>query len=202
MVNVHNLGEIAEAIDLPLEKWRRNCHVVSCAVIREGLMEGRAVFGHYYGHASPKSPLYVPGHPCYPHGWIVQPDGTIADFTRWVFEAVQPYLFVGKNNEEYDESGSRVRRTLAFPMPPPVYDPHQRRLNLRLRKETRQYVLDELLGGSPGVTFQQGVWLANVDLKTLSKHAREIFEALADRRLKELIPIDNWNAVMTEKGYE
>ncbi|MBI2583646.1 MAG: hypothetical protein HYW25_03195 [Candidatus Aenigmarchaeota archaeon] len=199
IAEAHDLMEVANSIGIELEKWPRKCHIVSYAVVRKGLMRGRAAFGHYYGPVSPTSALYVPGIPAYRHGWIVRNDSAVADFTRWVFEDVDPYLFISRYTHEYDEGGSRMRRLVRTP--PPLYDPDDRQLNLHLSPRTMQFVLDGLLGGSPGITFQQGVWLANLDLSALSGHAGKIYGALKERGMKDFVPTDSWRAVMTKNGY-
>ena len=94
---------IAKAIKLPVLQWPGRCFEVACAVVGAGLVpEGRAVYGHWTGAVSPDAPVFGKRstQAFQRHGWVVTPDGTVIDPTRWVFEAALPYIFEGKKEVE------------------------------------------------------------------------------------------------------
>jgi len=97
------IGEIAEAIDLPLNGWPGNCHGVAERVLRRLPTPGmRLVRGHFHGWTSPAS-VYRGGPQ--QHSWLRLQDGRILDPTRWAFDQPgNPYLYVGEN-DAYDEAG-------------------------------------------------------------------------------------------------
>jgi len=193
-IDIFNLEEVAKVIDVPVNRWVSNCYYISNLVVDKGLVKGRAVYGHYYGYVSPESKLFGKNRSFYRHGWINKPDSNIADFTRWVFENKEPYLFLEKNSGEYDEGGNKLRKLCH--LTPPFYNPLEKKIELKLDKKTKRFVLDNLLGGSPEITLSQVIWLANLDLETLSAYARNIFIALKENNLCAAIPIDNRRAVM------
>lgn len=94
---------VADAIQVPLHEWPGNCYAIACAVLKSGMVRGRATYGHYYGYISPLS-IPFGGRKWSRHGWITRRK-TIVDPTRWVFEAVKPYIYVGPvNDADYDLS--------------------------------------------------------------------------------------------------
>jgi len=192
--DIFNLEEVAKVIDVPIKKWVGNCYYISNLIVKNSLVKGWPVYGHYYGHISPQSQLFRRNQPFYRHGWIKKFDSNIADFTRWVFENKKPYLFIGENSGEYDEGGNILRK--AMHLIPPNYNPIEKKIELNLDKKTKRFVLDNLLGGSPELTLSQAIWLANLDLETLSTYAKNIFLALEKNNLGAAVPIDNWRAVI------
>ena len=193
MADKFNLSEIAEVIGLGIDRWPGNCYAVSCKIVNSGIVEGRAVYGHYYGQVTHDNPHFSDERPFQRHGWIIS-QNKVNDYTRWVFEEKKPYLFIGRINEEYDEGGNRIRRI--YRRPPPIFDSEEKQTELNLSGNARQFVLDDLLGGSPCLTFRQAIWIANLDIQALGTYSQEIYAALKDVKLKAAIPIDNWRSVM------
>ena len=195
MKNRFNIQEIARKIEWELNTWPGNCYAVSCRIIERKLVKGRAVYGHYYGPVSLDNQYFRNIRPFQRHGWITTQKEVI-DFTRWVFEEKEPYVYIALFNEEYDEGGNRLRRITRRPTP--AFSREEKQVDLKMKSRTKYFVLDNLLGGSPGITFEQARWIANLDLQTLSNHASEIYTALKNANLKAAIPIDNWKAVMQD----
>lgn len=93
---IPTIDECVRALDWPTEQWRGQCYGVALALVEAKLIDGRAVYGHYYGPISPTSnPFGARAGTSFPthHGWIVTPDGQILDPTRWVFEDREPYIY-------------------------------------------------------------------------------------------------------------
>jgi len=95
--------EIEQAIGIPADDWKGNCHAIACEVVKAGLVEGEAVYGHWRGPVAKTSMFYREnsGLGICRHGWVETADGFILDPTRWVFEDTEPYIFIG--DPEYDE---------------------------------------------------------------------------------------------------
>lgn len=70
------LGEKAET-------WKGRCFEIASRLVREGLVSGHAVYGHWRGDVAKGSMFY--GNTCgfVQHGWVVLADGRIFDPTRW-----------------------------------------------------------------------------------------------------------------------
>jgi hypothetical protein len=196
MTNIFDLSEVAKRIDFELDNWPGNCYGISCNIVEENLVEGRAVYGHYYGPVTKKNKHFNHTRPFQRHGWILR-DTEVLDFTRWCFEEKEPYLYVTTVNDEYDEGGNKIKRI--YRRPPPSFSSEEKQAELGLSENTKQFVLDDLLGGSPELTLQQAIWIANLDPQNLGNHAYEIYNGLKDSNLKAAVPIDNWMAVMEHR---
>jgi hypothetical protein len=144
------ISEIEKVLKFPVKGWEGNCFAVATQIVEAKLVKGRAVYGHYRGPVS-KDGFW--GHRIgmafLRHGWIILPDDTILDPTRWSFEAKTPYLYFHEcgNHDvicqdcglvpeehgviadscpcfrpqrcDYDEGGNDIRRMMM--RPPPAY---------------------------------------------------------------------------------
>jgi len=80
----------------PVEKWPGNCHAIAHAIVKAKLVDGIAVYGHWTGPVHPQSSFYSRSKAGFcRHGWVELADGRVLDPTRWVFENVKPYLYIG-----------------------------------------------------------------------------------------------------------
>lgn len=91
------LGELAAS-------WAGRCYEIASRIHEAGLVAGRVVYGHWRGPISRRCSAFAHAREigfCQ-HGWIVTDEetGAVFDPTRWVFEAVAPYLFVGEPPDE------------------------------------------------------------------------------------------------------
>ena len=196
--NLYHLipSEIAKRIDMPLERWEGNCFGIATAIVNAGVVEGRAVYGHWLGRVSPHSRVFGPRRrlPFQAHGWVVTPDALIVDPTRWAFEAKTPYIFIGPaDNPEYDEGGNQFR---AFMRGPAVAAPEvERTRELVFTGEAEAFAEISLGHGSPFAT-RELAWLANTPPAEAGLAIKSLYEALIGAGLNGLIPFDNRLAVM------
>jgi hypothetical protein len=188
----------AFVIGVPLDDWKGNCFAIATQIVEKGLVEGRAVYGHWLGPVA-KDSFFAHRRklPFIQHGWILLKDGRILDPTRWVFEATKPYLYVGEDDEDYyDEGGDRLRTAMTQARPVPKWKPDgQMGPKLKLTAKETAFVRS-LLGDGAGpvgkpLTREQLFWLANAPYALLGEHAKAIFLAIKGARLGALIPIDN-----------
>lgn len=85
-----------EKVAGPVENWPGNCYAIACAVAKAKLVDGEAVYGHWTGDVHPKSMFYARSRAGFcRHGWVQLSDGRVFDATRWVFENVPPYIYIG-----------------------------------------------------------------------------------------------------------
>lgn len=185
------LEEAERAIGEPADHWVARCHEIAARLLKSGLVKGKLRYGHYNGPVRPGT--FFDGKPIVRHGWIEQ-GATIIDPTRWVFEGVPPYIYIGPNEGEYDAGGNVfMAATLA---PPPAFDERAKATPLSLSPECEAFLLGLLK--HPRFTMQGLFWLANLPLPVLGEFARETFRALERAGETALIPIDNWQLVMEE----
>ena len=85
-------AQVAEAISAPVAAWPGNCFAIATAMVDAGLCPpgSVAVYGHWTGPVHPRSMFYSrSGAGFCNHGWVLKPDGTVIDPTRFVFEMTE-----------------------------------------------------------------------------------------------------------------
>lgn len=195
--------ELEEETGIKARKWAGNCYAIACAA-SDMIGGAEAVYGHWLGPISDKSKfagreLFVQ------HGWVLLKDGRVLDPTRWDFEGVEPYIYVG-DSDYYDEGGNRFRT--AMMEPPPEFDPDEEVFEATTKVlpsaawgfvEKLLKLDDPLVTGDeyePGqLTFSQLHWLANVDPRTMQGHAKAIHDMLEHFDQLALMPFDNRNMI-------
>ena len=196
------INVIATFIDIPkLENWKGNCYRIALKIVNEKIIndECRAIYGHYIGYISSKSYFKKRiNMPFIRHGWIELSNEDIVDPTRWVFEAIEPYIaIIDKDDDvaiEYDEGGNVWRQGVEKLSP--QFNNKEKFFPVVLKNEDcKEYLLDLLKDerGDPieEVSFNQMLWVANLSLFTLGIYAKDIFIWLRNMGLNSLIPIDN-----------
>lgn len=101
MSTIPALSDVETAIGIQALNWRGRCYEIACKIVKTGLVDGTALYGHYAGYIDPKS--YFGKRHCNPfvqHGWIMLSDGYVLDPTRWTFEHGSPYLFHAHPSDE------------------------------------------------------------------------------------------------------
>lgn len=176
-----DVNEVARAIDFPVSKWPGRCFGVASAMVQAGLVYGDVIYGTWVGDIHPKS-LFAKRVMTH-HGWIEVDDGdTIVDPTRWAFEMVDPYVYVGPSGPEDgchdfegDEEGmcqcdhaDEEHRAYGFFRPCLIGDPYDAGSN-----RTRAAMLSPL---PPSVGAEAELFLSGGDLmmaKALLRRGRD-----------------------------
>ncbi len=187
-------NRIAERIGVELSDWPGKCYAVACQMLKAKVVKGRPAYGNYHGPVVASSMFF--GKTVVRHGWIERADGMIVDPTRWVFEGVEPYIFVGLPSMEYDEGANLLRAR--FARPAPIFDPNKQMVAVPAG-EARE-LFSGLLGMSEvraEINTEQAFWLGNMALQALGGHAKPVYQALADMGMKAFIPCDNYARVMS-----
>ena len=191
------IDQIAETIGIPVEGWAGNCYGVATAIVRAFDWRTAApVYGNYWGPVDSRSEFA--GKPYIHHGWILTMDGTIVDPTRWVFEAVDPYIAViarskRKQAAQYDEGSERLAQ--AKLRQPPQFDPSARLISLdsfRVQPELLSYIHArlKLRPGSTELNPHHLFWLANVPYSFHGTMVYHLYVLLESLGVLAYVPID------------
>jgi len=167
--------------------------------VKAGLVPGGvAVYGHWHGPRHPESVFHQPSKPFIRHGWIVLPDGQVCDPTRWVFEHVAPYIYIGPS-DHYDEGGNAIRTVMKGR--PPRFDRDEKRYTITkaMLPSAAWSFIEKLMGLAddydeiePGtIDVRQLFWLANQYPRLLGEHAPAIYKMLDRLELDAAVPFDN-----------
>ncbi len=186
---------VERLIETPSKDWIGDCYGVAVKMVDRGVIEGKAVYGHWLGQIAPNSLFACCRRLGFArHGWV-EYKNKIVDPTRWVFESVKPYIYIGKNNGLYDKGGNVWR--MANLRPPPEYDEKSKKVKLKLNKSA-SLLVHNLLNGPKETTIEHMFWLANLSPETFGKYVKEIFQSLVNVGYEALIPIDNRRAILND----
>lgn len=203
---------VEKALNWPAPQWQGQCYAVATQLVKHGLVEGRAVYGAWYGAINPEGWWeYKAGTPFVRHGWVLLPDGRILDPTRWSFEGVEPYIWIGPGDApEYDEGNNTLSEMMLSRTPWPEPDgskTYRFELMAEIVREVEHHgaelTEDEIDGLDYNhiechLTGPQVFWLANfpITLYSTPDYAREVYTQIEEHGFRAYVPLDNWKAVM------
>jgi len=189
------IEQVEKAIKIPVIRWEGNCSGIAQGLLNAGLVKGKFCYGVWWGPISDKSSFR--GRPFTHHAWIELKDGKVVDPTRWAFEGIKPYIYIGISGKEYDKGGNRLREK--YMRPCPEYDPIDKKIPIKFSPQLKTLVL-ELLNQPPVFTARQLSWLASLPTDYLEPYTRDVYEALIKVGLTCLIPIDNRRDILGNRG--
>jgi hypothetical protein len=197
---------VADAIDLPVKKWKGNCFAVSVASLESGVLDE---FQEKHGKLFPAygmydGPLAEGRRPFNRHGWLESLEGHVVDPTRWVFTDEYPHLWAGPL-DDYDLGGMRLRYGHRSAHPP---KPEGVPIRLGINDRRDLLVFDRFLRdnsvSSTGMIFPNTLhWIVTSSIEQLGEDAA-LFISTADRaRLGGLVPVDTrlW-LDFSQNGYD
>lgn len=187
-----------EAVAGPAAGWASRCHEIACKINRDLGLNWFERYGIYTGPISPKSPFAA--RKFARHGWLEVPDGRIFDPTRFVFEAVEPYLYVGRDYGQYDLGGERFR-SCRRPWLPPPFEPTDAAFDFTLSDADAEEYMRDLFPTYPQLSFNQLIWLGNLGPSELGESARPIYQKLIDLGQRAIVPLDYRVAVLNNGRY-
>lgn len=208
------LKRCEKALGEPAHQWAKRCFEIASRIVAANLCpDGSvAVYGHWIGPVAEGSSFASKAAMLgfAQHGWVLLPDGRVIDPTRWAFEDVEPYLYIGKA-DHYDEGGNKFRMA-SLPSRPPAFDEceEQYELDQHVLPDGKAWTFVEKLldlddpfslpvGWEPGTICESQLhWLAHRDPRTLGGHAKAIYAAINAIGEGARIPIDNKK--MVERG--
>jgi hypothetical protein len=190
---------IAKAIEHPTSHWPGQCYSVAQAALEAYLFPDCILrYGHYYGPVHERCHTFNRRRPFQRHAWLERPDTLVVDLTRWVFEALPPYIYTGPG-AEYDAGGRRMSESINGKFED--RDPGGPFVNLEMLP-TPVMVLRALTNHGGGnkhrftCSVDQLCWIANLDPFLLEASVQEIYNAIRNAGHKALIPFDHWEAIM------
>lgn len=139
-----------------------------------GVVTGHVRYGFFWGKVAEGSP-FDHTSPLHRHGWVELPDGRIWDPTRWVFEDVDPYIYIGDSDD---------------------YDPGMRKVRTSDGGSAAVEFLDAYLEGEREFDWGELMKVGNTFPENMAGIAAEVYEALVDVGGKATIPVDFWTEVM------
>jgi hypothetical protein len=92
------VADVEKAIGIPAEEWKGRCFEIATKMVKAGLVEGEPIYGHWVGPISRSSHFAERRNTGFTnHGWVLvnEEKQLVVDPTRWVFEARNPYIFIG-----------------------------------------------------------------------------------------------------------
>jgi len=184
---------LEEAWGEPADKWHGKCSQLAHAAIGV-LGHGHYAYGHFLGDVDPEGFWSVCGLGLQRHGWTLLDDGRIVDPTRWSFENVEPYIYIGENGGDYDEGGNGLRSLLRTPCPSAEGEA------CNLKEVMCSSSLFEKVTDTPfdKITRDQALWVANMPYTELGFAVAPIYETLIANGMKVFIPTDNYSRALRE----
>lgn len=186
MKSFPSIKKIERAIGTSTHDWRGRCYEIAQNIIEAKLVKGVAIYGMYHGPIAETG--YFAGRKFARHGWIKLEDGRIFDPTRWVFDNVKPYLYVGVPIPgEYDEGANAFRTSIN----PERGSLTQAEFELVISIAARGS--EALLARYPDKAERNQVCLtlANKNYEALGPAVYDVYDALKALDLSVFIPIDN-----------
>lgn len=178
---------VEKKIWIPASEWPGRCYEIAAKILKSEIVNGKLRYGHWLGPVKFGTMFY--GKQLIHHGWIEQKD-LIIDPTRWVFEGVASYIYVGEN--DYYDVGGNVFRSLSL-QPPQSYE-NQKEVEVKASKELEEFLLNLL--GHPYLTAVGLFWIANLPVKMLGSFAKETYRLLDKMKMSAFVPIDNYDLIM------
>lgn len=172
--------------------WHGRCTFIAHHACK--FIGGHEIYGSYLGHVDKDgywgSRRTLPNN----HGWVLLDDGRVLDPTRWSFENVEPYIYIG-SGKDYDEGGNQMRAAFREPCPN-VKDGRP----ANMKEVFASAPLFEHLTGTPfdEMTREQAVWVANSPYDELDFAVASVYETLIANHMTAFIPIDNLRRAQRE----
>ena len=185
---------LEKALDAPAQKWHGQCSAIAHAAV-DVLENGHYIYGDYVGHMDKDG--YWAGRAAMGgthHAWVLLGDGRVLDPTRWSFENVEPYIYIG-SDEDYDEGGNQMRAAFRRPCPSAEDGPLA-----NLKDVFGSAPLFERMTKTPfeEMTRDQACWVANMPYDELDFAVASIYETLIANKMGVYIPIDNRKRAIRE----
>jgi hypothetical protein len=174
----------------PPEAWRGACYAVATALAGT-LADAEAVYGHYRGPVAPDGYFGHRAHLGFiQHGWVLLSEGTVIDPTRWVFENVEPYVYIAPVSDDYDRGGNVLWTQMMGPPPEAGND----EIVLILSGDAEVLALG--IFETWELTYRQAHWIAHLPPAAMGAAGESLFRQLIAADLGAWIPIDNRREVL------
>lgn len=194
---------IEQTIGILTADWHGKCHEIASLLLTKNLTTGKLRYGHWLGPVHPNSIFACYPHGLVHHGWIEREDGSIVDPTRFEFEQLAPYIYMGKN-DYYDAGGNQIKLANLRPSPPWNQSDKRELVILKdnnhiLSKFIKENIDCRSTKDTIIIQVMQACWLANLPLQILEDAAKPVYAALIEAGEVGLIPYDNRHMIMDKE---
>jgi len=193
----YKVSDVEKKIKVGAIDWGGNCYGIASLCLKHKVVKGKLRYGHWTGPIDRASRFARNINLGFAHhGWVELEDGSIFDPTRWSFENVRPYIYVGVN-DHYDVGGNQFlyeNRT-----EPPEFNKGERGItSVYFEGVVKTFVKELLLDDRKEDTYTpaQIHWLATLSLSELGLLAEPVYDAIIKANMGGFIPIDNRNYIM------
>lgn len=192
-INIPEISIIESIIGYKTQQWVSQCYFISGLLLKHNIVQGELCYGKYYGSIDQNS--FFSNHPLPNHGWI-EFNGFIIDPTRWVFENVEPYIYVGQIDRDVYDIGSNLLRSV-LRTKAPSFDPTIK--SIQIDQPAINFIFSVLLEDKKNenkVSLNQVAWCASLSLQDLAEFALPLFTWMKEHKLSAFAPIDNFNYIL------
>lgn len=202
---IPSIEELSKGMKYPIKNWPGNCYAVSCALSeylnKNKILENtKPVYGAYFGKVHEKS-IFRQSEIGVNHGWVSY-DGLVIDPTKWVFTNTKPEIYIGMQNEDYDQAGQRrkhikdkilgnnnfdIIRTKG-----PNFDEKSKIDEFNFNNNTKELLSSLFSNDNSNIlSMNQIFWLANAPVSEIDECIEDIYKNLEEKGYGAFIPIDN-----------
>lgn len=180
MTTTIDIDTAVETIGMPFEHWAAQCHAVSLAFVKEGLVEGRVARGFCEGVGGQHSWIVL-GDDCYAD------DVAIVDPTLWSYRDDVEGIWYGNASDGLHVPHGKGPHIMQLGRPAPPDDPADAvALTPKTPLSSEAVFFLDLLG-----PLDRGGWIRLSDTTVTGWPAAEIIAAMDDTiELRGLVPID------------
>lgn len=191
---------IANEIEIPLDEWPGNCHVIASNILKKMPIQGmRLCRGHWTGYINKES-VYRTSF-IQQHSWLELEDGRILDPTRWAITSPKiPSIYIGLN-DNYDEFGLMTKKKNYMPTLGKVEYPYIKNLKAMSNEDFKLIFSDtqrpDTERGWETISYQFDILLKS-EPWTID-NVEEVYSVIERNNLKAWVQIDMWNSVMEQE---
>jgi hypothetical protein len=179
-----------------INKWPLNCYAVSCNIFKYiNIQNAVPVYWKWFWFVSKYSPFdnWVCNH-----WWIEFVDENnkiiIIDPTRWVFEWLEPYIYVWYNSSEYDRAWQKFQMLMRenWFKEIPLFDMNKdKKIEISFWKEIDDFIYKNIFNEKYNFYFMKNIfYLANTPIVNLQPYEKIIFHILIEKWYSSYIPED------------
>lgn len=190
-----------------INKWAKNCYAVSMAIypfIKEQLSycdkvkKVEVVYGKWLWYTSENS-VFECG--VSNHWWLeitYDKKVIVIDPTRWVFEDIEPYIYINIKTDEYDRAWQEfqimMRQNKTNKIPEEI--PDDDIIDISFWKDIDIFIYEKVLENKhSNFTKRNLLYIANTPIKYLWWYEKTIMNTLIDNWFRAFIPVDTYELV-------
>ena len=196
-ITVDNLLYLLKAdnhIFKEINKWHSNCYAVSEAIYKYIDIDWLELVywkWNWFISADSSFDKWISNH-----GWLefrLWKSTIVIDPTRWVFEWVEPYIYINMISSEYDRAAQKFQAMIRWNKVTSIPKPevNDKIKEISFWKEIDDFLFNNLLKWKYNYyTVRNIMYIANTPVVDLKPYEKEILEILEEEWFDAFIPID------------